>query len=283
MHSESPSWADFVGALDLFQDAILCGVVAGAVLGFLAVLIVLRRMVFLSATLSQTAGLGVALGFYAEVRLGVHVPPALSALVMSLLGVMVVSANTDRLRLSRESVLAAVWIAAGSAAVLVGDRIAQEAHDIAAILFGSAVLVRPEDLRLVLLSALVVGGIGVWWRKGFVCAGFDPDGARVQGLPVRTLELTLLALITLEVAVSTRALGALPVFAFSVLPGVAALMASPRLNWAFPLAALGGAAAGGVGYLVAFFFSMPVGASQAMTAAALVLLALPLRLARGRA
>lgn len=283
MHTETPTWADFVAALDLFRDAILCGVVAGAVLGYLAVFIVLRRMVFLSATLSQTAGLGVALGLYADVRLGVHLPPALSALLVSLLGVALVSINTDRLRTSRESLLAGVWITAGALAVLVGDRIAAEAHDIAAILFGSAVLVRPGDLTLVLASGALVALVGVWWRRGFVFAGFDPDGARVQGLPVRTLELTLLALVTLEVAVATRALGALPVFAFSVLPGVAALLAAPRLVWAFPLAALGGALAGGVGYLAAFFLSMPVGASQAATAALLVLLALPLRLARGRA
>ena len=78
------------------------------------------------------------------------------------------------------------------------------------------------------VAVLGVGGLvavtTILCREGFVFSGFDPDGARVQGLPVRLLELLLVGLITLEVGVTTRALGALPVFGFSVLPGVAALL-----------------------------------------------------------
>jgi hypothetical protein len=46
------------------------------------------------------------------------------------------------------------------------------------------------------------------------------------------------------------------------------------------LAAVLGAAAGGLGYLLAFFESLPVGASQTLVAAIFVALALPLRLLR---
>jgi zinc transport system permease protein len=82
----------------------------------------------------------------------------------------------------------------------------------------------------------------------------------------------------MSVSVCTRALGALPVFAFSVLPAMAAMILVPNLRWAFPLATLFGAAAGGLGYLAAFFLSFPVGASQTAAATALVLLAIPVRL-----
>ncbi|MCB9762155.1 MAG: metal ABC transporter permease [Alphaproteobacteria bacterium] len=281
MDDVAPSWQDFALAFELFRDPILCGIIAGAVLGYLAVHIVLRRMVFVTATLTQTAGLGVALGFYAAIFLETEVHPVVSALAASLTAAWVLSLPTDRLKLSRESVLAAMWLLAGAGAVLVGDRISQEAHDIAAILFGTAVLVRPEDLRMVVGVGALVLGAAWWWREGFIFAGFDREGARVQGLPVRLLDMGLLALITCMVAVATRALGALPVFAFSVLPGMAALMLTSRLRWAFPLAALGGAAAGGLGYMAAFFLEFPVGASQTAVAVLLVALAAPVRLVRG--
>lgn len=281
MSTPIPSWADFVGAWDLFRDPVICGVAAGAVLGLLGVHVVLRRMVFVAATLSQVSGLGVALAFFAGIHLGAEVPPVAGALLLSLLAAVLVSLDTRRLRISRDSVLAALWLLSGGLAVMVGDRITQEAHDIAGILFGTAVLVRPEDLRAVLGVGAVVATLAVWARRGLVFAGFDPDGARVQGLPVRAIDTGLLVAVTVMVAVATRALGALPVFAFSVLPALAALLAVRHLRWAFPLAALLGALAGGLGYLAAFFLSFPVGACQAVTAGLFVMLAVPVRLLRG--
>ena len=168
----------------------------------------------------------------------------------------------------------------GDGAVLLGDRISQEAHDISSILFGTAVLVAPEDLYLVSGVGAVALTATLLLSRGLIYAGYDPDAARVQGVPVRGLELAFLALVTLEVSVATRALGALPVFAFSVLPAMAALLAVPRLNWALPAAMVGGGLAALLGYMAAFFLEFPVGASQAGVAMLLVLVALPIRLLR---
>ena len=66
----APSWSDFVAGLELFRDPIVCGAAAGLVLGFLGVYIVLRRMVFVSAAITHSAGLGVALAYYAQIHLG---------------------------------------------------------------------------------------------------------------------------------------------------------------------------------------------------------------------
>lgn len=281
MSDELPTWSEFIGAWELFRDPVVCASVAGAVLGLLGVHIVLRRMVFVAATLSQTSGLGVALSFYAAIHLGLEVDPLLGAIVASLLAAGLASLDPRRLRLGRDSMLALLWMMAGGAALMVGDRISQEAQDIDGILFGTAVLVRPGDLHAVEL----VGGLCTTFvllaNRGIVFAGFDPDGARVQKLPVRALDLALLLMVTLMVAVSTRALGALPVFAFSVLPAIAALLAVRTLALALPLAAVLGLLSGAVGYLIAFFLSFPVGASQTVVAGVFVMVAVPVRLLRG--
>lgn len=276
-----PTFTDFVLAFDLFREAILCAAAAGAVLGVMGVLIVLRRMVFVTAAVTQAAGLGVALGilagFHGDDELGL----VLWAVGTSLVAAGLLALDAEKVRLSRESVLALVWMVGSGGAVLVGDRIAAESHDVSAILFGSAVLVRPMDLWIVAGVGAVALGLVLVGHRGLIFAGYDPDGARVQGVPVRLLELGFLALVSLEVSVATRALGALPVFAFSVLPGMAALLATRGIRGAMIFGGLGGATAGVVGYLVAFFFSFPVGASQAGVAVALVALALPVRLLRG--
>ena len=270
MPETSLGWSDFISGWELFRDPVLCGVLAGTALGLLGVYIVLRRVVFVAAVLSQSAGLGVALAFLAGMHLDMHVEPMIGAVVMCLLATLLVSLRPERIHLSREAILGTAWVGANAAAIIVGDMISVESHDISSILFGSAVLVRPVDLYLVAGAACVAVAAHVFLRRGLVFTAFDHDVAQVQGLPVRVLDLTVWLVVALTVSVATRALGALPVFAFSVLPALAALLSLRSLTWAFPAAALFGALAGGAGYILAFFQSWPVGPSQVVVALLLV-------------
>lgn len=274
----APTWSSFLASWDLFRNPILCALVAGAVLGFFGVFIVLRRMVFVSAGVTQSAGLGVALAFHLEIHVGHHIDPLFGAALLALVATWLMAMDTRVLKVPRETLLGLVFALSGGAAVLVGDRIAQEAHDIESILFGSAVLVRPFDLAMVLGAGALVMTIALWGLRGLVFASFDPDAARVQGIPVRLLNRVLFLAVGLMVGVSARALGSLPVFAFSVLPGAAALILGVRLPWAFALATIFGAFSGAAGYVLAFFYEFPVGGSQTVVAAALPVVAAVLNL-----
>jgi zinc transport system permease protein len=278
---DAPSWQDFWANFAIFRDAIVTGGLAGLLLGFIGVHVVLRRMVFASSAIAQAAALGVAMSFWiggvvdpighavghqagpaAHVLPSVLFEPVLWAIAASLLATLVFVANPVRLHLTRESLLGFVFLASGAGAVIVGDRITQEAHDLQAILFGSAVVVQRIDLVLVSTATVVLlgGHIAAW--RALVFAGFDPLGARVQGLPVRALDGFLFISVGLAVALCTRALGALPVFAFSVLPAMAALVLTSRMALVFVLAGAFGALAGVAGYAVSFKAELPVGATQ---------------------
>ncbi len=282
----APTFADFREgwSLGLYRDPVIVGVFAGTVLGILGVYVVLRRAVFVTAAITQAAGLGVAFAFLLEIHGGVHTPPVVGAVILSLAATAVLSVQTDRLRLPRETLVGLTYLAASAAEVLVGDRITQDAHDITAILFGTAVLVRHEDLILVLAVGGAVLALTFLFHRAFLFAGFDPEGARVHRLPVALLELLLWVLVAVTASVATRAIGALPVFAFAVLPAMAALALMERVRGAIAVAGAVGAASGGLGYLFAFFFEFPVGASQALTATGILLLCLTVaRLRRANA
>ena len=267
-------WDQFQASFELFRDPILCALIAGGVLGFLSVYVVLRRMVFVSAATTHAAGLGVALAFFAQIHLGFHVDPTLGATGLSLLATLLLMTDPARLKLTRESVLGLAFAFAGGAAVLVGDRIAQEAHDIQGILFGTAVLVTPEQLAHVAIVGAIVLAIHLWWFRGLTFASFDRIGAHVQGLPVQLLDAVVMVSIGVMVGVSARALGALPVFAFSTLSAIAILVLDLRLGWTFLLATLAGAISGVGGYVFAFLYDFPVGGSQTVFSSALVVLAI---------
>jgi zinc transport system permease protein len=271
----TPTWAEFFAGWPIFRDAIFCALIAGAVLGYLGVYVVLRRMVFVTAAVSQAAALGVALAFYVEIHHALALPPVVGAALLAMVATLTFTISPERWRLSRESILGVTYLACGAAVVAVGDHISQEAHDIDALLFGSAVVVRPEDLALVAIAGALVLLLHLWLRRAFVLSGFDPEAARVQGIPVRFFDVLLWVTVALMVSVTTRALGALPVFAFAVLPAMAALSIASRMGAALALATAIGATCGVVGYLVAFFFALPVGASQALVTTLALVLILP--------
>lgn len=289
MIDETLTLEQFFEGWELFRGPVLAGSAAGAILGLLGVYIVLRRMVFLSAALSQCAGLGVTLAYYAQLRWGVTGllgSPTAGAMGATLLGAVVPALDRSAVGGRRDALLGVTFLVGAAGSLALGTRIVQELHDIQTLLFGSAVVVLDDQLALVLWTAGGLGVLHLWWMRGFAEASFDPDGARVRGLPVTVLEVVLLASMAVAISVCTRVLGALPVFAFSVLPALAALQLSPNVPRALLLAALFGAAAGYGGYVLAFLWSLPVGASQALVAVALVVAAaalrLPLRVLRAR-
>src|SRR6185436_11663098 len=224
--TDGPTWAQFVDGWDLFRDAVWAAGIAGAVLGFLSVYVVLRRMDFVSAAITQGAGLGVALSFYVAIRFGWSIGPSTGAALLSLAVAALASRDWQRIRMSREMVLGLAFAIASGAAVVVGSRITQEAHDIQSILFGTAVVVAPEDLDALIATAIAVMALQVWWYRGFTFASFDPLTARVHGVPVGLLDLVLLVSIALVVARVASTLGALPAFALSTMPGIAAALIS---------------------------------------------------------
>lgn len=278
--TDEPSLQLLIANWELFRDPILVGAVAGAVLGYLGVFIVLRRMIFFAAALSQSAGCGVALAFYAQIHLGFlagTADPRLWALGLTIAVAWLLNAQAVQALLSREGFLALAYLLGSGGAMLIGTRISQEAHDIQSILFGTGVLVSSADFRWVLSAGAAVLAWQLWWRRGFLFASLDPEGARIRGLPVGWLDAALTFMIAAFVSIATHAIGALPVFAFSVLPALAAILLTKSPGASLALAALFGLLCGVGGYLLAFFEQFPVGASQAFVATAIVLLALAIR------
>lgn len=266
----------FFEAWELFRTPTLTGTVAAALLGVVGVYVVLRRMVFLSAAISQAAGLGVALWYWLGLSFGLtgwFASPTVGAGLLTLSATFVIAADRSATSARRDALIGVVYLVGSAGMLAIGSRIVEELQDIDALLFGSAVAVSEADFHLVAVTALVVLALHLALWRGFGASSFDPDGARVRGLPVRALELALFASLAVAVSVSTRVLGALPTFAFSVLPSLAAVRVAPNLPVALVVGGLAGAVSGGLGYLAAFLYEVPVGAAQTLVAAALVMVA----------
>ena len=268
----------FWDASFLWLEPMIASLIGAGLLGYLGFFVVLRRVAFMSAALSQVSGLGVATAFWVGSFFGVGphdqvaiwFSPVTFALGFALLGAAAFTLPARSRRVAPESVVALAYLFSSALVIVVlnSPRIAQEAHEIVDLLFGNAVVVRREHLVQLAVAAVLVLALHVVFFKDFLFTSFDPETAASLGVPVRALDLALHASLAVAVAVSTRALGALPVFAFLVLPAGAALLFSERLNVVLVLSIAFAMISAAVGYWLSWTWSLPTGPVMVALAAA---------------
>ena len=264
----------FWSAIDFWRDSVIGVALAGALLGFLGVYILLRRVVFVGAALTQISGVGIAVAFWfasyfpaQDAHHGGHawwLSPQLYSLVAAIGGALLFSllfqANRAR-RLSSEAMVALGWVLAAAALLLIlsSTRIVQEAHEVDDILYGNAVLVRPSQLET--LAIVVAGVLAVHFAfyKEFLIATYDPETARALGYRTAIWDLILYATFGVGISFAVRTIGALPAFGFVVIPAASALLLVRRVVWAFPLAVSFAVLGGVYGYYLSFTRHYPTG------------------------
>jgi len=274
----------FLSAREIWQAPLLASLVAGALLGFLGVYVVLRRTVFVSAALTQISTVGLVFGLFLEERLHIeaeHVEHQLGmAMGFAVVGAVVLGTLRPR-RLPAEAAVGAAWVAASALVVLGVSRLVHAAHDLGGMVFGNAVAVPDEELWILGAVALFCVVVHVAFAKELEFSSFDPETAQALGMKVARWDALLYLTIGLAIPATARALGALPVFAFLTLPASAALLLRLRLGAAFLLAAAIGVLAAGGGYLASWFAETPTGATMVVLAALFLVPGGVARLVRG--
>ena len=98
-------------------------------------------------------------------------------------------------------------------------------------------------------------------------ARVDTEMARTLGLPVRRWNLLLFLTFAFAISASTRAIGALPVFAFMVIPPAVGLLVGSRMWSVFAVSVTVAVLSAILGYYVSFRWSLPTGGSMVVVAA----------------
>lgn len=263
------SWA-------LWRDIVAIAVIAAGLCSFVGVYIVLKRVVFVSAAMSQMSGMGVALAFFLcsvmqvdphQAPLWLH--PLWYATAFAAMGAALFSLDLGHRRLASETVVGLGYLVAAACVILVlnSPRVTQEAHEVNDLLYGNAVVATWGQLTIMAVTAAIVAGIHLFFGKEFIFTSFDPEMARTLGLRTRAWSLLLFLTFAIVISVSTRAIGALPVFAFMVIPPSVGLLLGGRMWSVFAIAVGVGVVSAFIGYWASFRWSLPTGASMVVVSA----------------
>lgn len=271
----------------LWLEAVIAACAVGAACAVVGVYTILRRVVFLPAALSQVSGLGVMLACLLPVWFSSLQGTKLSsaewmASLITLVGSVLFGWMPEPRKLTRDAIIGIAFVLASALTIIISDRLPNDVHELKDVLFGNAVVVERSQMYVASAVSGAVLLVHAFLHRPFVFTSLDPDTAGAHGVPTRVVDGILFLTIGVAIGVATKTIGALPVFAFSVLPGGAALMAFRNMKVVLLVAALVGAASAFLGYWLSFTHSMPTGASMVVVAALFLIPGALIGVVRGR-
>lgn len=198
------------------QRALLAGVIIGLVCATIGVYVVLRGLAFIGSGIAHASFGGVALAFLLGWNLVV------TAFLFCLATAWGIGFVTQKGRLKEDTAIGLFFTTAMALGIVFIGLLKAYTVDLFGYLFGSILAVTLTDLWLTLgLGLLVLLVIGLLFKE-FLFISFDPQMARVVGLPATPLYFLLLGLIAITVVISLKVVGIILVEALIVTPAAAA-------------------------------------------------------------
>ena len=251
----------------LWKDAIIAAILSAAVLSYLGVWVVLKKVVYVPLALSQVSSFGVVIAFLVQDlyisfinthHLNAHtlIDPAWVSLGLTVLLALYFAKNQQHNEIS----VVVSYLLASAAVLILGGFIRQDLHDIKSILFGNAVLVEPIQIIYIAIAGAIILFVHLYYYRCFLFVSFDPDSAGASGIYVFRIEFLLYATFALMISVATRAIGALPAFGLTVLPALFGLNLSKSMKITFLISIISGIISTILGYYISFIWELPTGA-----------------------
>lgn len=210
--------------LQIFPHAIAAGLIIAAVCSFLGVFVVLKRVVFIGAVLSEAATCGIAIALF------YHANPFLGAVILTFGAVTVLACCGEEVRVPRDAVLALLFILFSSLGILFVSKSAFGLEEVKSFLYGDLILTSPHDLK-VLFWAIVPPAVLIFiFLRPIVYAFADRDQAKILRISPRFWELLFYYILGLAISTSSKLGGMLLIFCHLVISPMNGLMAANRLK-----------------------------------------------------
>jgi ABC-type Mn2+/Zn2+ transport system permease subunit len=248
------------------QRALLASLLIGTVTAVIGVYVVLRGLSFIGAGIAHASFGGVALGFL----LGVN--PLFTAVLFCLLTAWGIAWTSQKAEVKEDTAIGVFFAATMAMGILFIGLMRGYNVDLFGYLFGSVLAVTGEDLWLsLLLGGAVLLVVGLFFKE-LLFITFDPEMARVSGLPADKLYLLLLSLMALTVVLSIKVVGIILVSALVVIPAAAAHQWTEDFRRMMILAVLIGDVSAVAGLFLSYRLDTASGATMVLTATAVFFL-----------
>lgn len=263
-------------AFEFMQRAILSGIIVGAICGLVGTYVVVRSMSFFGDALAHSVLPGVAIAYIITGGAGLSL--FFGGLIAGIASAVIIGWLTREGRMKEDTAIGIVFVAmfALGIAIISSDSRAY-GRDLVHVLFGNILGIRPEDLMVMGLSAVIVFGVIVLFYKEFLVISFDVSLAKSLKLPVETLRILLLILIAITIIASLQIVGIALTLAMLLVPAATARQLSNRLHIMMMISMLIGMMGSVIGIYISYYANIATGPAIVLTVTAIFIVVLLLQ------
>lgn len=260
------------------QFTLWAGLFASVAGGIVGSYVVVKRIVFISGSISHAVLSGMGLFLFLERRYGIPwLSPMYGALLAAVGAAFLMSWARRKFREREDSLIAAVWAVGMATGVIFIAQTPGYNLELNSFLLGNIVWTSPTDLLILGVLDIAIVAIALIYHSRFLALCFDEDQARLQGVPVDGLYSLLLALVAVTVVLLIQVVGIILVMTMLTIPAAVASVATQRLSSMMITAVFLAILFSFVGTAASFSLNWPVGATIALTAGAAYILTLSIR------
>ena len=261
-------------ALGFMRKALLAGALVGVAAPSVGIFMVQRRLSLMGDGIGHVVFMGVAAGLV----LGIY--PLATGLLFAIAGAIAIELLRQRGKTSSDVALALIFYLGIAGGVFFLGLGATSTLQLTTYLFGSVLTVNASDLAIVAAASLTTTCATLALRKHFFAIAYDEEVARVAGLPVTVLNLSIAVMAAMTVAVTAKVVGVLLVSALLVLPVAIVQQVAHSFKGAFLGALAMGVFVTTFGLAIAFYADQFPSATIVLLSIALFVVASVVRLVR---
>jgi len=205
------------------QYALLTGVLASVACGIIGSYVVTKRITYIAGSIAHTVlgGLGAA-RYCQTVYHWEWFHPLYGAVLAALLAAAIIGLVSMRARQREDTVIGALWAIGMAVGIIFISRTPGYSEDLMSYLFGSILMVSPQELWMIAGLDLLVATAVLLFYNQFLALCFDEEFARLRGVRVEFYYLALLCLTALTVVLLVTVVGIVMVIALLTLPAAVA-------------------------------------------------------------
>lgn len=215
----------------LLLSAVIAGLASSVVSGIIGSYVVVKRIVFISGSISHSVLSGIGICLWLERAKGVEwISPLGGALVAGVVSALIIGWIHLYYREREDSVIAALWSIGMAIGILFISQTPGFNVELTNFLIGNILWVTPTDLYILFGLDIFILLCVVCMHKRFLAICFDEEQARLQGLHVNALYLFLLVLTAVSIVLLIQVVGIILVMTMLTIPAAIANLYTSSLS-----------------------------------------------------
>ncbi|HEJ9529924.1 TPA: metal ABC transporter permease [Proteus mirabilis] len=249
------------------QRAIIAAVIIGIACAILSYYMVLKGWSLMGDAISHAVLPGVVLAYVTAI------PLTIGAFLSGLFCSFATGYLKEHSRIKEDTVMGIVFSGMFAVGLVIFASVDTDQH-LMHILFGNILGITPDVLIQISAICLITITIMLVKQKDFMLYCFDPNQARIVGLPVALLHYGLLSILALTIVASMQAVGIILVVAMLISPGITAYLLTRSFSRMITLAILFSVISSVIGTFISFHIDGATGPSIVLTQAVFFIIAL---------